>query len=217
MPMRNILMTASALTLVAVPASADFSAQAMTDLNLRAGPGPHYEILDVIKGEDTAFVDGCLEDANWCRVSYDGTEGWAYGAYLTETMDDPKAIVSTEARTVATVTYDGDETAAAATAGGVAGAIIGGAIIGGPLGAAAGALLGSAAGAGAEVSTSTVTYVRDNALEPVYLEGEVVAGAELPEVVTLAEIPDETYGYAYVNGVPVVVDPETRVIVHVVR
>lgn len=217
MPMRNILMTASVLTLAAVPASADFSAQAMTDLNLRAGPGPQYEIIGVIKGEDTAFVEGCLEDADWCRVSYKGTEGWAYGAYLTETMDDPKAIVSTEARTVGTVTYDGGDTAAAATFGGVAGAIIGGAIIGGPLGAAAGAVLGSAAGASAEVSTTTVTYVRENALEPVYLEGEIVTGAELPDVVTLAEIPDDTYAYAYVNGLPVIVDPETRVIVHVVR
>ncbi|TYB81526.1 DUF1236 domain-containing protein [Maritimibacter fusiformis] len=216
--MRNILLTASALTLAAVPASADFSAQAMTDLNLRAGPGPQYEIIGVIKGEDTAFVEGCLETADWCRVSYDGTEGWAYGAYLTETMDAPEPIVSTEARTsVGTVTYEGGDTAGAAAAGGVAGAIIGGMILGGPLGAAAGAVLGSAAGATAEVSTTTVTYVRENALEPVYLEGEVVTGAALPDVVTLAEIPDDTYAYAYVNGLPVIVDPETRVIVHVVR
>ena len=81
----------------------------------------------------------------------------------------------------------------------------------------AGAVLGSAAAASTEISTTTVTYVRENAVDPVYLDGEVVVGATVPEVVTLATIPDETYGYAYVNGLPVLVDPETRVIVKVVR
>ncbi len=219
MLIRNILMSASALTLAAGAASADISAQAMTDLNLRAGPGPHYEIIGVIKGEDTAFVEGCLETADWCRVNYGGLEGWAYGAYLSQTLDDPKPIVVEGSTSpVATIVYEADaDTAGAAAAGGVAGAVIGGLIVGGPVGAVAGAVLGSAAAASTEISTTTVTYVRENAVDPVYLDGEVVVGATVPEVVTLATIPDETYGYAYVNGLPVLVDPETRVIVKVVR
>ena len=46
---------------------------------------------------------------------------------------------------------------------------------------------------------------------------EVVAGAGLPPAVGLRPIPDYEYEYAYVNGVPVLVDPATRRVVYVVR
>jgi hypothetical protein len=61
-----------------------------------------------------------------------------------------------------------------------------------------------------------ITYVRENRVEPVYLEGEVVVGARLPENVELRPIPDYEYRYVYVNGVPVLVNQE-RQIVYVVR
>ena len=54
-------------------------------------------------------------------------------------------------------------------------------------------------------------------MDPVYLEGEVVVGATLPETVELREIPDYEYRYVYVNGVPVLVEAETRQIVRIVR
>ena len=61
------------------------------------------------------------------------------------------------------------------------------------------------------------TYVTSNQIEPVYLDGEVVVGAGLPETVELREIPDYEYRYVYVNGQPVLVEPDTRRIVYVVR
>ena len=61
------------------------------------------------------------------------------------------------------------------------------------------------------------TYVQSNQVDPVYLDGEVVVGAALPETVTLSEIPDYEYRYVYVNGQSVLVEPQSRRIVYVVR
>ena len=57
-----------------------------------------------------------------------------------------------------------------------------------------------------------------NPVDPVYLQGEVVVGAGLPETVQLRPVPDYgTYRYVYVNGQPVLVDPASRRIVYVYR
>ncbi|RUW25072.1 DUF1236 domain-containing protein, partial [Mesorhizobium sp. M1A.F.Ca.IN.020.06.1.1] len=61
------------------------------------------------------------------------------------------------------------------------------------------------------------TYVTTHRVEPVYLEGEVVTGAVLPDTVELREIPDYNYRYVYVNNQPALVDPGTRRIVYVMR
>lgn len=61
------------------------------------------------------------------------------------------------------------------------------------------------------------TYIESNTIDPVYLDGEVVVGAALPETVEVREIPDYDYRYVYVNEQPVLVEPETRRIVYVLR
>ncbi|TIL81232.1 MAG: DUF1236 domain-containing protein, partial [Mesorhizobium sp.] len=61
------------------------------------------------------------------------------------------------------------------------------------------------------------TYIETNRVDPVYLEGEVVTGATLPDTVELREIPDYDYRYVYVNGQPALVDPGTRRIMYVER
>jgi hypothetical protein len=96
-----------------------------------------------------------------------------------------------------------------------------GALIGGPLGAAIGGAIGATGGAtaGAIIDPPEVarTYVISNPLDPIYLDGEVVIGAGVPETVTLQAIPDYDYQYVYINGQPVLVDPTTRQIVYVIR
>ena len=42
-------------------------------------------------------------------------------------------------------------------------------------------------------------------------------GAGVPESVKLTTVPDYEYRYVYVNGQPVLVDPQTRKIVYVDR
>jgi hypothetical protein len=61
-----------------------------------------------------------------------------------------------------------------------------------------------------------VTYVQSNPLDPIYVEGEVVVGAGIPAEVSLVAVPESDYQYAYLNGTPVLVDQE-RKIVRVVR
>lgn len=61
------------------------------------------------------------------------------------------------------------------------------------------------------------TYVLENRRDPVFLEGEVVVGAALPETVELFPVPRSEYRYAYVNQVPVLVEPGTRRVVYVYR
>jgi uncharacterized protein YraI len=216
--MKHVLGASAVALLTSTSAYAATTAMATTDLNIRSGPGPMFEVVDVIASSDDVMVEGCLEDANWCQVEYNGTEGWAYGAYLTakvETAEEP--IVVVEARDqleVQTVTYQ--ETTGAAAASTTTGAVLG-ALIGGPAGAAAGAAIGAGLGIAVEPEPRTITYVTENPVDPIYLDGEVVVGARFPEGIEFNSIPDAEFDYVYVNGVPVLVDPQERRIVHIIR
>ena len=220
------LATATALATTAFAGAAfaqSASATAIADLNIRSGPGPQYASIGFIASGDSASVDGCLEGSKWCRVTYDGVTGWSYSDYLTADLSG-EAVVLTERYPdvgLATVTYDDSEAAAGgAVAGATTGAVVG-ALVGGPIGAAIGGAVGATSGAtaGAVIDPPEVarTYVTSNPLDPVYLDGEVVIGAGVPENVTLQAIPDYEYQYVYINGQPVLVDPGTRQIVYVVR
>ncbi len=213
-----IFATAAAAALLAGSVAQATDATATTDLNMRSGPGPWYDVVGVIDGDAAVTVDGCLEAENWCQVSYNGMSGWAYGDYLTAKVGDaPMALTAPEARSaveVNTVTYTEDKNSTAKAAG--FGTVVG-ALVGGPVGAAAGAVIGGTAGAVNDLDTTTTTYVTAHPVPPVYLNGEVVVGAGVPAEVALTPIPDSNYSYAYVNNVPVVIDSGSRTIVTIVR
>ncbi|WP_011582654.1 MULTISPECIES: DUF1236 domain-containing protein [Chelativorans] len=204
-------------------AAAQTMATATTDLNVRAGPGPNYAVVGVIGASQQTTVNGCIQGSKWCQVSHNGVQGWAYSDYLTATMGGGQTVVLTErpADAVPTVTYE--TTASTDGAGALTGATTGavaGAIIGGPVGAAVGGAAGAVAGGAIDTVTPperVVSYVRQNEAQPVYLEGEVVVGAQLPETVAVQEIPDYEYRYVYVNNQPVLVEPQSRRIVYVMR
>ena len=61
-----------ALTAAAPAFAQSAEAIAATDLNIRSGPGPQYEVLGVIPGGESAAGDGCLAEASWCKVVFDG-------------------------------------------------------------------------------------------------------------------------------------------------
>lgn len=217
--LKKLTVSAAALMVAAAPALA-VPVTATTDLNLRAGPGPEYEVIGVIEGMTQAEVEGCLEDANWCKVSYNGMEGWAYGTYLSASaeqavrLESPRTVTYT--RTV-TTTSGGDEGASAAT-GAVTGGAVLGSLIGGPAAIATGVVLGANAGAeAAEPESTTVTYITQHPVDPVYLDGEVVLGAGVPETVELYPVPETEYSYVNVNGQTVLVEPQDRSIVYIYR
>ncbi|MCC5970018.1 MAG: DUF1236 domain-containing protein [Pararhodobacter sp.] len=172
-----------------------------------------YEILSVIPAAQTVTVDGCLEDSNWCRVAHGDINGWASGDYLTARVDAPIHTYR-DRLAVRTITYESSPETT--LGGGAVGAIAGG-ILGGPLGAIIGASIGMGVGAAATPDERVTTYVRTNPVDPIYLDGEVVVGAGIPETVTLTEVPESEYYYAYVNGVPVLVEREQRRVVYIVR
>ncbi|SEO14646.1 SH3 domain-containing protein [Salinihabitans flavidus] len=213
MTMKLTLGATVAGLVLASSAYAETTATAWTDLNLRAGPNTNYQIISVIPAAQSVSVDGCLEASNWCRVTHGEFDGWASGNYLT-TKVDASIYEHRERLDVKTVTYEKDPDAA--LGGGAAGAIAGG-IVGGPVGAIIGAAIGMSAGAAVTPNERVTTYVRSNPVDPVYLDGEVVVGAGIPETVTLSEVPESEYYYAYVNGVPVLVEREQRRVVHIVR
>ena len=217
MSTKALLSAAVAGALLSTAANAATEASAWTDLNVRAGPGPTYEIIGVIPTNGMVSVEGCLDSANWCKVSFDGTEGWASGDYLTAMVDDAPAVIYTnrERIKVGSVTYE-DNSGEGALAGGAAGAIAG-AVVAGPPGALVGAILGGGLGAAAAPDEKVTTYVTGNPVEPVYLDGEVVVGAGIPDTVMLSDVPNSEFSYAYINGVPVIVERKQRQIVYIVR
>ena len=182
---------------------------ATTDLNLRDGPGPNAAILAVIPAEGMVELEGCVAGTRWCRVDYDGTVGFAYADYLVRS-GATDAIVAADAQTI--------ELDTGFVAGATAGALIGGPI-GAAVGGVAGALAGDAAMADMEGARGAAEAyaASDPDADPVYLDGEVVVGAGIPEGVEILPIPDNELGYLNLNGTQVIVNPADRRIVSVVR
>jgi uncharacterized protein YraI len=223
--MRNKLKVAAAAAFVSLSASAYAqSVSATTDLNVRAGPGPQYPVVGMIGAGQSTTLQGCLENSKWCSVASTGGEGWVYSDYLTGDFGGTKVVLTQRPANsgvkVVQAPADNGGGEAGAVAGGVTGAV-GGAIVAGPVGALVGGVAGTVAGGAAgtviDPPANVRTYVTTNKAEPVYLDGEVVVGAGLPDTVELREIPDYEYRYVYVNGQPVLVDPKTRQIMYVVR
>jgi uncharacterized protein YraI len=194
---------------------------AMTELALRAGPGPMHPIVGTINANAAVDIAGCTQDGNWCQVSWQGRNGWAYAPYLGmqqqgQVMVVPQARQSVQ---IPTVTYS-EQRAAVPSGGQTTGAVggaIAGAIIGGPVGAIIGGIAGAATGTVVDPPTQVRTYITQNRVDPVYLEGEVVVGASLPPTVKVYNVPDYQYRYAYVNGTAVLVEPNSNKIVYVYR
>ena len=213
-------ITAAGLTaalLSSTAALAAFNATATTDLNIRSGPGPQFEVVGAIANSDTATVNGCIEGSKWCQVTYNGTTGWSYSEYLSADFTGQQTVISMAPQTAQIPVIENDQASTNATVG-IAGGVIAGALIGGPVGAAIGGVAGAAVGATVTPPPTVKTYVMENRAEPVYLDGEVVIGAGVPDTVELRPVPDyDGYQYVNINGQPVLVDAGTRQIVYVYR
>ncbi len=224
--MKNLLTSTAAVAVVLLASTSAFAQTAVTattDLNVRSGPGPQYPIVGSITGNGEATLHGCLENSKWCQVSAAGAEGWAYSDYLVADNAGAQVIVTERPpEMVPVTTYEEDTASGAGAVSGAATGAIAGALIGGPIGAAVGGVAGAATGGLTEglltdPDPQLRTYVLENEVEPIYLEGEVVVGAGVPETVEIREIPEYDYRYAYINGQPVVIEPESRRIVYIVR
>jgi len=218
MPIKTLTLAATTIAaLVSSTAMAGaLTAAASTDLNLRAGPGPDFRIVEVIDAEASVTVAGCLESGEWCSVDTGTAQGWAYAPYLTFAAEDglkPLTEAPTQTITVIEDTTPRDE----ATLIGAGMGAVAGAIVAGPVGAVIGTMVSGIAAHNA-VDPEVSVYVQQNPVEPVFLSGEPVVGAALPETVTYYEVPNhENLAYLNVNGDLVVVHRADRRIVQIVR
>ncbi|MES0033344.1 DUF1236 domain-containing protein [Mesorhizobium sp. M0040] len=200
--MKRILFPAVAGALIAMSGSAlaDTAVSAITDLNVRAGPGPQYPVIGVLAAGQSATLDGCIANSKWCTIAEANGQGWVYSDYVTADFGGSRVVLTQRPASadIAVVTPPADSIEYSDS---YTGAIV------------AGEAIEPIRRPPAEIRT----YVRTHRLDPVYLEGEVVTGATLPDTVELREIPDYDYRYVYVNGQPALVDPGSRRIVYVVR
>ncbi len=196
--MRTLLLSAIAGTLVAMSGAAwaDTLVSADRDLNMRAGPGSRYPVVGVLAAGQTAVLDGCLQGSKWCAVGNADNRAWINSDYVTSEFSGRRVLL-TERPVDSGVT-----------------------VIETP-----GAVMDD------ELSTGSIiqdddedmpvppmevrSYVRTNAVDPIYIRDEVRTGATLPDTVMLREVPGYDYRYAYVNGEPVIVSPSSRHIVYV--
>jgi uncharacterized protein YraI len=188
-----VLAGAMALPTAALAQSAFVTAE----LNLRLGPSPSYEVVTVIPADETVTLIGCLDAMNWCEVTFAGETGWVYADYISYEVEGAPIIIREAAARVdiPIVTYEGD--VAVTTTGTI-----------GPV----------------ETTIAAVTppdpvrtFVIEEQVEPVFVEGEVVLGATLPEAVILHPVPDYEHRFAFVNQQRVLVDPGTRQVIYIVR
>ena len=194
---------------VAAPALAATIAMADTPVNIHTGPGPQYGIIGAIPLRGRATIIGCIQGSMWCQVSYGGRQGWAYAQYLTVRLSGRSLIAVEALDNIPVVTYQAPDQA--------------------PIG-----MVGSAVPGPAVTSTiierpanerplviapppTVRTYVLNHPIAPFYVNRELVEGAELPTNVAVAPVPGSDYEYAYVNDVPVLVEPQTRQVEYIYR
>lgn len=107
------------------------------------------------------------------------------------------------------------------TVNGAAGGAVTGAIVGGPVGAAVGGVAGAIVGSAIDPPPQrVVTYVEQQPMptERVVVKERIVVGQAVPETVVLSQIPEAPeYSYTVVNEERVIVDPQTRKVVQIIR
>lgn len=73
----------AALFVLAAPAAAVAArGYATTDVNMRAGPGTGYPVVETVPADAHLNIHGCLSDGAWCDVSWHGERGWVSADHL---------------------------------------------------------------------------------------------------------------------------------------
>jgi uncharacterized protein YraI len=172
-------------------------------LNVRSGPGFQYPVVAQMPANTRFPVTGCLQDYSWCSVVVGDVSGWASAPYLvTDAGGKPTNLqVSGAQLGIPIVVAPATDAAVVATP---------------PVGA----MVPVAPAAVVEPiipAPQVLSFVTQQVVEPVLVDGEVMVGATLPAAVPVYPIPASPYVYSYVNGVRVVVEPGARRVVYVVR
>ncbi len=210
-------MTAAALLAAPFAQAQGFSATVLSNSTVLTGPGAGYEVVGSMPANTSVSVDGCLATHDWCQVSTVDGAGWVRAQDLTVTENGTNYVVAEAPATlqVQTLTYDGKATKRNAAAGVIAGAATG--ALAGPVGAVAGAVVGGITGAAVTPPKKVTTYVTQNPVTSISVDGDLKEGMVLPGTVQLTPVPDSSYSYVYVQNHPVLVDNGSRTVVRVIN
>lgn len=80
-----IAAAATALMLAGTAAASAATAYASTTVNVRAGGGTGYPVVDVLHAGERVEVEYCK--GAWCAISQRGPDGWVNANYLTSGRD----------------------------------------------------------------------------------------------------------------------------------
>jgi uncharacterized protein YraI len=189
--------------LIASPASALTAYSPTGHLNVRSGPGFQYSVVAQMAPNEPAAVTGCISNYTWCGVAIGGVTGWASAEYLvTDAGGKLTNLQVSGARLgIPIVVPEG----------------VGAVVVTPPVGAML--AVPPTVGVVEPVipAPEILSYVTQQVVEPVLVDGEVMVGATLPAAAPVYPIPQSPYVYSCVNGQRVLVEPTARRIVYVVR
>lgn len=196
-PSTTMLVAGSVLTgLVLSGPAVAATAYATAKLHIRTGPGEQYPISGEMRWNTRGEVSGCTADYVWCHIATPNGIGWASAHYLIEnTAAGTETIEKFGAQSGIPVIVPVD-------------------IV--PVGAIVRVPAGSELIEAIAPAPEVITYVVEQTVDPVYVTGEIVVGAVLPEEVVLYEIPGSEYQFTFVNGARILVEVPTRKIVYIV-
>lgn len=208
---RNLLLASFVLLGSAGLAEAEMAATTATDIEVRSGPGAEFPTVGIATRGSEAILDGCVEGSRWCRVDVNGMRGWVYAQYLSVEQNGASVVVQDHRDDlgIPTITYEQTDPVQTGSVRRVQPS-------------SNDQLLGPVDENGTDVVAITPpeevrTYIDDNPVDTVRLNGDLVVGATVPQSVEVHRIPDYQYSYIEVNHQPVLVDPGTRRIVYVYR
>lgn len=190
--------------MLAAPASALTAYSPTGHLNVRSGPGFQYQVVGQMQAKVPADITGCIADYSWCSVATGGVTGWASAPYLVTDAGGKLTNLKVSGAQLGIPVVVAPATGAAVVATPPVGAMV-------PVAPAVGVV------EPVVPAPEVLTYVTQQAVEPVLVNGEVMVGAVLPTAVPVYQVPASPYVYAYVNGQRVLVEPTARRIVYVVR
>jgi uncharacterized protein YraI len=191
--------------LFASPASAVTGYSPTGHLNVRSGPGFQFQVVGQVQANVAAQITGCVSDFSWCAVALPGgVTGWASAPYLVTKATTPPKNLKVAGAQLGIPVIVPKNTGAPVVATPPVGAMV---AVPQAVGIVQPIIPGPAA----------ITYVRQQRVAPVIVNGEVMVGAVLPTGAPLYDVPTSRYDFAYINGQRVLVEPTRRRIIYVVR
>lgn len=189
----------AALSLTSVTPALAAEATAVTDLNLRAGPGTDYAIIGTLDARQAAEVEGCLAASPWCRVRAGIDAGWAHRRFLSGSAEAVRPVVAS----TITVRPDEDTTAAELDA-----AVVNGTLVEAP--AQVAPLI--------EIPDEAVAiYMTERAGPDTPADGATVALGDSGAGVSVHNVPGGNLTYLTVDGETRILKPGTKTTVFINR